>query len=159
MRAYRPRIAGDFGGIERISHPVHGEYWQVIDRSNVVTIFGRNPLARIADPADPTRIFRWLPEFRFDDRGNWVLYEYKPEDSANMPATPAEANRLAGTALFVNLYPKRIRYGNHAPYPRDTAPAYDPPLPGDRTHHFQVVFDYGEHDALRPTPQEAPGQT
>ncbi|MEZ5123886.1 MAG: SpvB/TcaC N-terminal domain-containing protein [Solirubrobacterales bacterium] len=37
------------------------------------------------------RIFRWLPELSYDNRGNWIAYVYRAEDGAGMPATAAEA--------------------------------------------------------------------
>lgn len=157
VRRYRPRVAGDFARIERIAHAAHGEYWKVTDRTNTVTIYGRSPAARIADPQDPGRIFRWLPEFSYDNKGNWIAYSYKAENADNMPATAAEANRLNGTAPFTNAYPKRIAYGNHAPYHPDPARPFDPPPPADPAFHFEVVFDYGEHDPAIPGPAETPG--
>ena len=123
VRTYVPRIAGDFARIERITHPAHGEYWKVTDRTNAVTIYGRSPACRIADPSDATRIFQWLPEFSYDHRGNWIAYAYRTEDGAGMPATVAEANRRTGRAPFTNTHLKRVRYGNHVPWfpgPRQT---------------------------------------
>src|SRR5262249_35560545 len=71
---YRPRVEGAFARIEKIT--VQGEvgfFWKVTSRDNVVTIYGRTALSRIADPADPNaagRIFRWLPTWTYDDKGN-----------------------------------------------------------------------------------------
>lgn len=158
VRTYRPRVAGDFARIERITHAAHGEYWKVTDRINTVTVYGRNPAARIADPEDPRRIFRWLPEFSYDNKGNWIAYDYKAENADDVPGTSAEANRLNGLAPFSNTYLKRIRYGNHAPYYPDPALPYDPPTPADLAFHFELVLDYGEHDQAVPDPAEVPGQ-
>lgn len=157
VRAYRSRIGGDFSRIERITHKVRGEYWKVIDRTNHVTIFGRSADARLSDPSNGVRVYKWLPEFSFDNCGNWILYEYKTEDGTKIPDTPAEMNRRSGLARFANLYLKRIRYGNHAPYYPDPALPYDPSPPDGDEHHFEAVLDYGEHDALSPEPSEAPG--
>ena len=44
----------------------------------------RTTPAAIADPARPARIFSWLLDLSFDDRGNAISYEYKAEDSANV---------------------------------------------------------------------------
>jgi RHS repeat-associated protein len=158
VRPYVPRIAGDLARIERISHPEHGEYWKVTDRTNMVTIYGHSAAARIADPADPTRVFQWLPEFGYDNRGNWIAYVYRVENGAGMPATAAEENRRSGRAPFVNAYLKRVRYGNHVPWFPDPAHPYDPPRPADTHCHFEAVLDYGEHDSAAPGPDAAPGQ-
>jgi RHS repeat-associated protein len=159
VRLYRPRVSGDFSRIERITHAAHGEYWKVTDRSNTATIYGRSAGARIADPADPRRIFRWLPEFSYDNRGNWIAYEYKVENSDNIPLTSAEANRRTGLAPFTNAYAKRIRYGNHMPYYPDPSLPWDPSEPDDTEFHFEVVFDYGEHDEAVPAPGEEADQS
>src|SRR5690606_32288743 len=132
-------------------------YWKVTDRTNTVTIYGRGAAARVVDPNDARRVFRWLPEMSYDNRGNWILYEYKAEDLAEVPSSCAEANRLNGLAPFANTYLKRVRYGNHKPYYPDPAQPYDPALPADREHYFELVLDYGEHDVERPSATEAPG--
>ncbi|MEV0171657.1 SpvB/TcaC N-terminal domain-containing protein [Streptomyces sp. NPDC050803] len=123
---YRPRTEGLFARIERWRERATGDtHWRVTSRENVTSVFGRDAAARIADPDDPTRIFRWLLEETADDRGNLVRYAYKAEDR------PGGADRLI----------KRIHYGN--------------PVPGDSGRFcFEVVFDYGEHDKDAPTPEE-----
>ncbi len=63
VRRYRPRIEGDFSRIEKIIHPDGDLYWRLTTRDNVTTLLGRTPEARIADPVDDSRIFKWLPEF------------------------------------------------------------------------------------------------
>ena len=128
---YRPRVAGDFSRIEKIDDPARGVWWKVTDRADTVTIFGRDPAARLADPADPRRIFRWLPEFSHDNRGNWIAYGYRAEDGAGMPDTSAEANRRSGRARFTDTHLKRVRYGNHVPWFPDPAAPYDPAAPAD----------------------------
>jgi hypothetical protein len=68
-RRYRPRVEGTFARIEKVSVPGEADHWRVTDGDNVTTVYGRTPAARIADPADPRRVFRWLPEWRYDDEG------------------------------------------------------------------------------------------
>jgi RHS repeat-associated protein len=156
VKKYRPRIEGGFARIEKISHPGHGVYWKVTTRENVATIFGRSANTRIVDPEDETRIFQWLPEFSYDDKGNWIKYECKAENLEDVDNEPHENNRIKGTAKFTNRYLKRIRYGNRKPYYTDPAKPYDPQSPIDDEHLFELVYDYGEHDALVPTPNEVP---
>lgn len=155
VKRYRPRIEGGFAKIECIVHPTKGTYWKVTTRDNVATIFGRNANTRIADPENPAKIFQWLPEFSYDDKGNWIQYEYKTENLAKVPRALYEKNRINGLAIFTNQYLKRIRYGNHKPYYADASLWYDPQAPTDTTHFFEVVFDYGEHDPDVPVPQVA----
>lgn len=154
---YRPRVEGQFARIEKIS--VDGEvgcFWRVTTRQNVVTVFGRTANARVADPKDGSRIFRWLPEWSYDATGNCVQYTYKPEDLNGVPETVEEKNRLSGLASFANRYLKQISYGNTDPYYPDAARPLDPPPPANAGYCFAAVFDYGEHDDDAPTPTATP---
>jgi len=156
VRRYVPRIAGDFARIERVDDPVCGTWWKVTDRSDTVTVYGRSSEARVADPADPVRIFRWLPEFSYDNRGNLIVYGYRTEDGAGMPATSNEVNRRTGRGRWTNTHLKRVRYGNHESWFPNPAAPYDLDLPVGGLFHFEAVFDYGEHDLEAPLP--TPGQ-
>lgn len=144
VQAYRPRTEGGFARIERWQDRGTGEtHWRVTSRDNVTSVFGRDPAARVADPSDATKVFRWLLEETADDRGNVVSYEYKAEDRAGVDVTaPYEANRMA----VANRHVKRIRYGNVTPGSGDA-------------FLFEIVFDYGEHDngpdEVRPWPLRA----
>ena len=51
----------------------------------------RSENSRIADPEDPARVFSWLLDLSFDDRGNAVSYIYKPEDRSGVPAARAKS--------------------------------------------------------------------
>jgi hypothetical protein len=147
-----------FSRIEQISHPAKGVYWKVTTNNNVTTIFGRNDAARIADPGDSAKIFRWLPEFSFDNMGNWILYEYKAEDLDNVAEVPHEKNRFApSTQPFVNRYLKRVKYGNRIPYYLNPVEVYDPQFPPAADYLFEFVFDFGEHDPDIPSASEEPG--
>ncbi|MCP4265761.1 MAG: insecticidal toxin complex protein [Candidatus Brocadiaceae bacterium] len=159
VKRYRPRIEGGFARIERIFHPTHSVYWKVTTPDNTTTIFGRSTNSRIADPENDAHIFKWLPEFSYDDKGNWIQYEYKKEDLDNVPNDLNENNRINGSAKFTNAYLKRIKYGNRVPfYVESPANPYDPPLPASSDHFFELVLDYGEHDDLIPTPDEVPNR-
>jgi hypothetical protein len=71
IRFYRPRIESLFARIERWTHKTTGEIkWRVITKENLTTLFGWSPASRISDPKNKNRIFEWLPEFVFDDKGN-----------------------------------------------------------------------------------------
>ncbi len=159
LRRYRPRIEGLFARIERIEHAAHGMYWRVTTRENITTLFGLSPECRIADPENPTRIFQWLPELSFDDKGSAIVFEYKAEDLANVANNIWETNRRTpdGTPRFANQYLKRVKYGSRSPiFPYQGAPSpYHPLMPAvDTPWFFELVLDYGDHDANNPTPTE-----
>src|SRR5450432_762294 len=162
VKRYRPRIESAFSKIEKITHDIHGVYWKITTRENIVTILGRDTLYRIADPADDTKIFKWFPEFSYDNKGNYISYVYKEDRNEKkaeqdaIPSAPHENNRKNGNALFINRYLKNIQYGNHLPYYPDAANPFDPKAPADKTHFFELVMDYGEHDNDYPEITENP---
>jgi RHS repeat-associated protein len=143
VKGYRPRVEAGFARIERWQDAATGDvHWRTISRQNVTSLYGQGPGSRIADPDDPARVFSWLLDFSFDDRGNAVSYVYKPEDGSNVPDVASEANRTR----TANRYLKRVRYGNDTPYDKNGVPAQ---------WCFELVLDYGEHDLNEPTPAEA----
>ncbi len=88
IRFYRPRIEGLFARIERWISKTDGEIkWRVITKENVTTLFGWSKNSRLCDPQDKSRIFEWMPEFVFDDKGNCVHYHYKNEDKKGFDAS------------------------------------------------------------------------
>ncbi|MGW0628481.1 SpvB/TcaC N-terminal domain-containing protein [Streptomyces sp. NPDC002758] len=170
VQCYRPRIEGAFARIERWSNTSDATdvCWRAISADNVVSWYGRTAESRIADPADPTRIFSWLICESHDDKGNALAFRYKAEDSARIfeDATGSdrplahERNRT-DLARSAQRYIKSIRYGNRASYfpvLADNAPWPEPADAGapdaSDAWLFEVVFDYGEHDAAAPTPTD-----
>ena len=156
VQRYRPRIEGLFARIERWQHTETGDvFWKSISRDNVTSIYGKSPDARIFDPEDEFRVFKWMLEATYDDKGNAILYEYKQENADGIdPSRPQEKNRLSNATDFANKYLKRIHYGNREPYKRDEDSS-QPFLSGDKLFEdcdwlFEVVFDYGEHDLDNP---------
>jgi RHS repeat-associated protein len=142
VHRYRPRIEGLFARVERWVRRSDGDvHWRTLSAENVSTIYGKTPQGRIVDPADPSRVFSWLMQESRDDKGNVLAVDYKTEDAVHVdPFSACERNRLR-TGSFAQKYPKRIRYGNQAPF------AAGPWL-------FEVVFDYGDHHPTAPTPAE-----
>lgn len=144
IRRYRPRIEGLFARIERHEQIATGDtHWEAVTAGNVRNVYGHSVGARIAQGG---RVFSWLLERSEDALGNVISYEYAAEDLAGVPAGPAEVHRLDGATEVTNRYLKRIRYGNAVPG-------------SDADCRFEVVLDYGEHDAARPMPAPAPGAT
>jgi hypothetical protein len=81
IRCYRPRTEGLFARIERWTEKATGIIkWRVITKDNLTTLFGWSDASVIADPKENRRIFEWLPEFVFDDKGNCCRYIYKKEN-------------------------------------------------------------------------------
>ena len=151
VQQYRPRIEGLFARIERWTNinNLGDSFWRSISKDNITTWYGTTEESRIVDPSDPARIFTWLICESYDDKGNAILYRYKPEDSVNVDSTQVnERNRTAATRSS-NRYLKRISYGNRTPRQANE----------DLTQRsdwlFEVVFDYGEHDAEAPSPGDA----
>lgn len=140
VHRYRPRVEGIFARIERWRRDSNGEtHWRAISGENITTIYGRTSESRIADPADPLRVFSWLVCERYDDKGNAIHYRYKAENDELVPtAALHERNRTTATRA-ANRYPKRILYGNRTP----RVDGEDLALRTDWL--FEVVFDYGEH--------------
>jgi len=153
---YRPRIEGLFALIEYwVNKNVpEDRFWRSISKDNMTTWYGKTAQSRVADPENPERIFSWLICQTHDAKGNVIEYEYKSEDASNVGLfQPHERHRneLGRTA---NRYIKRIKYGNQVPY----FPTLEPNLPINQPSEdwfFELVFDYGEHDAETPTPAEA----
>jgi RHS repeat-associated protein len=162
VHRYRPRIEGLFARIERWTRDTDGDvHWRSISKDNILTLYGKDSNSRITDPVDPLRVFTWLICETRDDKGNAVLYEYKPEDGAGVDLTRAhECNRgdRNDPRRTTNRYLKRIRYGNRVPLLDNTGRR--PRVPTveqfqDAGWMFEVVFDYGEHDANGPKPDDA----
>lgn len=146
IRQYRPRIEGGFSRIERIYQiSSKAYYWKVTSAANVTTFFGYSATCRIANPDNPSKIFQWLPEFSFDDKGSWVWYEYKNENLENIRNELYEKNRFAALALFTNLHLSKIKYGNEVAKYFELNP-YAPQLPINEKYFFELAFDYGEYD-------------
>jgi hypothetical protein len=73
-------------------------FWRPISKDNITTWFGKTAESRVADPADPTRIFSWLICQSYDDKGNVIAYQYKSEDSSAIDLTQVnERNRTTIT--------------------------------------------------------------
>ena len=145
---YRPRTEGLFARIERWMDRSSGiSHWRVITKDNTTSVYGESPLARVADPGDEKKVFQWLLERTYDDKGNVIIYEYKAEDRANVPNALHETHRK--DSVMTQRYPKRVKYGNTVPFDPN-----DPNFFTTTGWHFEVVVDYGEHDHATPTPGE-----
>jgi RHS repeat-associated protein len=144
---YRPRIEGSFARIEKIDD-AGNVYWRVRSKDNIVSVFGKSDDAKLFSPVpgEEYKIFRWCIEFSYDDKGNFISYQYKKENFDNVVSALHEKNRQNKIAPFTNIYLKSVKYSNTvAFYEGDALPA---------NFLFELLFDYGEHDKNRPATKE-----
>jgi RHS repeat-associated protein len=149
IRRYRPRIEGLFARIERWTDKKTGEaHWRSITRDNVTSVYGKDADSRVVEAGtnDPPRIFSWLISESYDDKGNAILYTYKPEDATDVDLTQANERNRSRTA---NRHLKSIRYGNRISRLTESNLAQH-----DGQWMFEVVLDYGEHDDDDPKPDD-----
>lgn len=113
----------------------------------------RKNLGKSRSGPNGSGIFSWLICESNDDKGNVIVYGYKAENSENVKLSQVHERNRTAQSRAVNRYLKRIRYGNRTPYFPVLA-ATSPPtlLPDERL--FELVLDYGEHDANTTTPAE-----
>ncbi|MFL6253729.1 MAG: SpvB/TcaC N-terminal domain-containing protein [Pyrinomonadaceae bacterium] len=153
VQAYRPRVEGLFARVERWTQIETGRiHWRSITKENVTTLYGKDDNSRIYDPAEsepggPRRIFSWLICESFDGKGNAVVYEYKAENAEGVDLSQARERNRTSQARTANRYLKRIKYGNRVSRLVE-------PDASDPGWMFEVVFDYGEHDADAPQPDD-----
>jgi hypothetical protein len=133
IKQYHPRIKAAWVRIEQRRKKDTGEiHWRTISPSNVITYFGIEENSRLADPADKTRkILEWLLSYTFDDKGNLIVYRYKPKDFVSVPKSVFEKNRNSNN--IANLYIKKALYGNKTPFHADD------PLPPESDFLFETV--------------------
>ncbi len=149
LDAYRPRVEGLFARIERWTNTQTGEaHWRSISRDNITTVYGKDNRSRISDPADPKRIFSWLICESYDDKGNVIVYDYKAENSDGVDLAQAHEQTRTPISRSAQRYLKRVKYGNR------TSRLVQPDL-RQTSWLFELVFDYGEHGADAPTPNDS----
>jgi RHS repeat-associated protein len=150
VRRYRPRIEGGFARIERWANVADATdvCWRTISADNVTAWYGRDADSRIADPRDLRRIFSWLICQSHDDKGNVVVFHYRPEDGVGVDTGAAHERHRSMADRTANRYLERIQYGNTTPYYPQLAPDAPDQLPTQ--WHFSQVFDYGQLDGDWP---------
>lgn len=149
IKRYLPRIEGSFARIEKWTEKTNSIIkWRIITKDNNTTLYGWSSNSVIADPSDNTKIFEWLPEFIFDDKGNCTQYIYKAEDSFGINILNIHnKNRLDtnGNILYTNKYLQKVFYGNLTPYLN-----FGMNFPPESDYMFQTIFDFGEYDMNAP---------
>jgi hypothetical protein len=162
IHRYRPRIEGLFARIERWTRLADGDaHWRSISKDNILTIYGKDAASRVADAGDPKHVFTWLICETRDDKGNVILYDYKAENGEGADLRAAHQRNRGprdDARRKSNRYLKRVRYGNRSPMLDGAGrrpPFLDPAQVLNADWMFEVVFDYGEHAAEVPTPEES----
>ena len=142
IKQYRPRIEGLFAKIEKHTELSTGmAHWQVTTKDNITSVYGKSASARIADSQNTQRVFQWMLEYTYDEKGNIILYEYKQENNENIgTGLLSEKSRLQNEDAFTKAYLKAVKYTPDIPF--DTA---DTDFFSTVHWHFQLVLDYGEH--------------
>ena len=149
IRNYKPRIEGLFARIERWTEKTTGRIkWRVITKENTTTLFGWTDNSIISNPNGTTKIYEWLPEFVFDDKGNCSQYIYKKEDETGLDNSLLHnRNRLKGDKIaYTNIYLEKVIYGNKTPYNQ-----FGDAFAVEADYMFQTLFDYGtlaENDSI-----------
>lgn len=136
---YQPRIESEFTLIEHwVDVASRQSHWRTTSTDNVVSIYGKTPAARVADPRDSSRIVEWFIERSENPKGERIAFHYIAENRDNVPDRPANQ----GGVVTANRYPHRITYGN-----------YVVSGPGGDVERFayEVVFDYGGFDFDAPS--------
>lgn len=145
VKRYQPRIEGLFARIEYITSTTDS-WWRVTTKDNIVTYYGLTATGRIADPNDPQKVFKWLPQLVCDHKGNVQLYEYVSENMDNVVMDVHEQNRTA-LSVSANKYLKRVKYCNHQPYAIDDQTVFAPDIANMGIDYLmEAVLDYGDHE-------------
>ena len=72
VQQYRPRIEGLFAKIEKYTNQSSNiAHWQVTTKDNIISVYGQSASSRVAHPNDNKKIFEWLLEYTYDEKGNW----------------------------------------------------------------------------------------
>ena len=122
---YRPRVEQDFSRIERWTNRNSGDvHWRTITGDNETSIYGDTDDTRVFDPADRSRVFRWLVSRTYDARGNVLVYEYEAEDTVGVPDAVHERKPQRGGQPLPS---RSVSYGHATPY----FPGNGGAIPGD----------------------------
>ncbi|MFY0688647.1 MAG: hypothetical protein JXQ90_15850 [Cyclobacteriaceae bacterium] len=117
---YIPRFEHAFSKIEHWQNIDEGlSFWKVITADNVTSYFGIN--AKIANPSNPSQIFKWLVDHSNDSKGNQIIYSYTAENDDNISRESFELNRSKNA----NRYIQKIQYGNYVDDRGKTAFAFE----------------------------------
>jgi hypothetical protein len=128
---YLARVESAFDRIEHWSTDDDpAGFWLVHAADGTLHLFGRQAIARRADPADLQRVGEWLLQESVNASGEHIYYEYQ----ADVAAGKATAQR----------YLSRVCYGNEKS--QQHLYLWHPKRLESVRWHFELVLDYGGRD-------------
>ncbi len=144
-----PRVESRFDRIEHWqSETDQAGFWLIQGADGSQHFYGKNALARIADPDHPHHVAQWLLQESLNAHGEHIYYHYKKETEQARYPRDCRAQH----------YLESVCYGNFTAREQEQLYLWqteDKPATG---WHFQLLFDYAER-ALeadqRPTYQPA----
>jgi hypothetical protein len=145
---WRSRIDTDFNRLEYwvpdSAETSATDFWVLYHPDGTVSLFGRNPPARLSNPQDPSQTAAWLLESSVSPTGEQIYYQYRSEDEQGCDPTETAAHPHATAQRYLSA----VCYGNlHASRTLPGLCAIPP------SHHwlFILVVDYGERSTALNT--------
>ncbi|MPR02850.1 toxin [Pseudomonas sp. MAFF 212408] len=137
---YFPRVESRFDRMEHWrSETDQAGFWLIQRADGSQHFYGKNALARIADPDHPHHVAQWLLQESLNAHGEHIYYHYKKETDQSRYPRDCRAQH----------YLESVCYGNFTAREQEQLYLWqteDKPTVG---WHFQLLFDYGER-ALEP---------
>jgi len=142
---FQPRTQDNYDQIIRYENTKEttDNFWVITNTANITSVFGKRAVARICDPKDPSKIFKWLLEEVYDDKGNHQVYTYLKENTDNIPKNLLIQERDCATQTYLD----KIYYGN------DKSISDGALILGESVTqltnvlwHFEIIFDYGAYN-------------
>lgn len=149
VTAYRSRTETVFGRMEFWMPEGNSgtNFWVLYEPDGQVHLLGRNPQARIDNPADASQTAVWLTESSASPAGEQIYWQYRTEDETGCDATEKSAHPDA----TAQRYPVAAWYGNRKA--GRTLPGLTAE-PEATDWLFILVMDYGERGtAMTRAPQ------
>ena len=143
VNRYRPRVEGTFAKIEYWQdQDSAGSFWRTITPDNITSVFGYDSQSRVVDPAQPAKVFQWLLTYTYDAHGNVIRYDYKAENTDNVPFAALYEQNRSHTA---EKYIEKVRYGNADAIAINAFPS-DLSQIASAQWQFELLFDYGQYN-------------
>ncbi|OAL53442.1 SpvB-domain-containing protein [Pyrenochaeta sp. DS3sAY3a] len=133
-------------------------FWRTISADNVTKLFGLDAQSQILEETKfgHARIFSWLLCAVFDPLGNAMQIFYKSENDGGLQdadhVLPIHEGRGDRANIARAKYIKSIKYGNVTPARDLETWQILPDL--NMAWMFEVIVDYGDHDAQIPTTKD-----